>query len=135
MATAGGHHVHQGIDAEQLDLAADEVADPGLGDAEELRRPCLGETLVGDDRPDERHQRQSYLDREVIREQYGLEGEAVRLIGWNIPAGGGTRVREIAAALLDRGRLVHEAQGSRAPSVREVFVAARAPMQLEALRP
>jgi len=81
----------------------------------------------------------------------------MRLIGWNILAGGGTRVREIAAALLDRGPeavvlsefhgnrsgrelawllerggLVHQAQGSQTPSVRGVFVASRAPMALEA---
>lgn len=62
MVTACGHHVHQSIDAEQLDLASNEVADPGLSDTEEPRRSRLSEAPLIDDRSDDSHESGTNLE-------------------------------------------------------------------------
>ena len=44
----GGEHVHEAVDAEQVDLASHQVGDPWLGDAEELGCRRLREVLTAD---------------------------------------------------------------------------------------
>lgn len=86
-------------------------------------------------------------------EQGKLGGRPVRLVAWNVLAGGGTRVPSIAAALLERdpdvvvlgefhgnrsgrelawllerGGLVHQIRGSLKPGQRSLLVASRLPL-------
>jgi hypothetical protein len=56
-ADAGaGQHVDEGLDAEQLDLSADKVADAGLGYSEELRGGVLRQLACLDQALQFRHQ-------------------------------------------------------------------------------
>lgn len=76
-----GQHVDQGIGAEQVNPAAEQIADPRLGDAQDLGRLCLSQAAGPDDLLDMKHQ--GGADAEVLGP---LRGEAQ--VPENVPCRG-----------------------------------------------